>query len=107
MLFGSAKKHRHRRTKDKRTKCNLKIALRIFRIFRRTRGPNFWIFEHLKLVDAQMEEQEYCKYCGAANPTSTSFCTKCGKAFASASASPLPTLSATNEKKKSHAAPNT
>ena len=46
-----------------------------------------------------MEEQEYCKYCGAANPTSTSFCTKCGKAFASASASPLPTLSATNEKK--------
>jgi hypothetical protein len=46
-----------------------------------------------------MHEQKYCKYCGAANPTSTSFCTKCGKPFASASASPLPTLSATNERK--------
>jgi hypothetical protein len=46
-----------------------------------------------------MEEQKYCKYCGAANPTSSSFCTKCGKPFASASASPLPTLSATNERK--------
>lgn len=45
-----------------------------------------------------MEEQKYCKYCGAANPTSTSFCTKCGKAFASASASPPPPLLATEEK---------
>ena len=46
-----------------------------------------------------MEEQGYCKYCGAANPTSTSFCAKCGKAFASASASPLPPPSTTKEKK--------
>jgi hypothetical protein len=45
-----------------------------------------------------MEEQKYCKYCGAAHPTGTPFCTKCGKAFASASASPLPPPSATNEK---------
>ena len=46
-----------------------------------------------------MEEQKYCKYCGAASPTSTSFCTKCGKSFASTPASPPPTLSATNERK--------
>jgi hypothetical protein len=46
-----------------------------------------------------MEEQKYCKYCRAANSTSTSFCTKCGKAFSSASASPQPPLSTTKEKK--------
>jgi len=46
-----------------------------------------------------MEEQKHCKYCGAANPTSTSFCIKCGKAFASASTSPLPIPSTTKEKK--------
>ena len=46
-----------------------------------------------------MEEEKYCKYCGAANPTSTPFCTKCDKTFSSASASPLPPPSATKEKK--------
>jgi len=45
-----------------------------------------------------MEQQKYCNYCGAANPTSTSFCTKCGKAFACASA-PLPPPPTTKEKK--------
>jgi ribosomal protein L40E len=53
----------------------------------------------VKGVDKQMEKHEYCKYCGAANPTGTSFCTKCGKMFASASASPLPPSLTTNEKK--------
>ncbi|MFZ1020462.1 MAG: hypothetical protein WCE82_07740 [Halobacteriota archaeon] len=46
-----------------------------------------------------MEQQKDCKSCGAANLTSTSFCTKCGKAFASASASPLPPPSAAKEKR--------
>ena len=53
----------------------------------------------MKGVDTQMEEQKHCKYCGAVNPTSTSFCIKCGKAFASASTSPLPPPSTTKEKK--------
>jgi hypothetical protein len=48
-----------------------------------------------------MGELKYCKHCGAANPASTSFCTRCGKAFASASASQLPSMSATKEKKSS------
>jgi len=46
-----------------------------------------------------MEEQKYCKHCGAANPASTSSCAKCGKAFASASASPCPP-SAAKEKNR-------
>jgi len=46
-----------------------------------------------------MEERKYCQYCGAANPTSVSFCTKCGKAFASARTSLLPPPSTTKEKK--------
>lgn len=50
-------------------------------------------------MGTQMEEQMYCKYCGAANATNTSFCTKCGKSFASASASPLPPPSTNKEKK--------
>jgi hypothetical protein len=48
-----------------------------------------------------MGEQKYCKYCGTANPASTSFCTRCGKAFAGASASSLPPPSTTKEKKSS------
>jgi hypothetical protein len=48
-----------------------------------------------------MGEQKYCKYCGTANPASTSFCKKCGKAFAGASASSLPPPSTTKEKKSS------
>ena len=48
-----------------------------------------------------MEEQRYCKYCGAANPASLSFCTRCGKALANTSTSPLPSSSATKEKKSS------
>jgi len=38
-----------------------------------------------------MEQQKYRKYCGTANPTSTSFCPKCGEALASSAAPPLPT----------------
>ena len=62
--------------------------------------PTFYFFDLFfrQGGDTQMEEQKYCKYCGAANPTSTSFCTKCSKEFASASASPLPPPSATKEK---------
>jgi hypothetical protein len=47
------------------------------------------------------------KYCGAANPTSTSFCTKCSKAFASASASPLLPAVGYQRKRESHVAQNT
>ena len=36
-------------------------------------------------MDTQMDEQKYCIYCGAANPTIALFCAKCGKAFTSAS----------------------
>ena len=43
--------------------------------------------------------QKYCKYCGTANATSTSFCTECGKTFTSASASPQPPPSPVKEKK--------
>jgi DNA-directed RNA polymerase subunit RPC12/RpoP len=41
-------------------------------------------------ADTQVDEQKYCRYCGAANPIRALFCAKCGEAFTSASTSPLP-----------------
>jgi len=37
-------------------------------------------------ADTQMDEQKYCRYCGAVNPTRAIFCAQCGREFTSASA---------------------